>query len=562
MFNFVEKLFFPKSNAPDAAKLLVDILQVKITRTTLTNELEAHPDYPSLLSISDVLNNHGIENVAIQLDPAKLTEAPTPFITTIKTENDATELFSVVKEIEANTVVFFDPLKHAWTTVSREFFLNIFLGTVLLVEADERAGETDYNNVAAQERRRRITLQLSLFFLPVVALGSGVLALMQNGVSSFLPFLFLMLTIVGVLLGVVLIWYELDQHNPVLSQICNAGKKINCNAILQSKAAKIAGIGWSAIGLSYFMGQLLLLLFTGITNTNTLLALSWVSVIVLPYIFYSLYYQYSIAKQWCVLCLCVQGILLLQFLTVFAAGGLTPVTSLLHNLGGVLTILIAFILPLIATVWLIPLLQKAKESKSSQNKLQQLKHNPQIFEALLARQKAVIEPTEGLGITLGNPAAKYKLIKVCNPYCGPCAKAHLPIEELLTNNPDVQVQIIFTSTNKEGDYRTPPVKHLMAIAEQNDIELIKQALDDWYLAEKTDYTVFAAKYPMNGALKDQDAKIDAMSNWCDQTGISFTPTFFVSLQPAKNEEPQTTESEFYQLPEIYSVTDLKYFLSY
>jgi len=562
MFNLVERLFYPKSNGPETVKLLADILQVKITRTTLTHELETHPDYPSLLSISDVLNNHGIENVAIQLDPSKLTEAPTPFITTIKTENNADELFSVVKEISANAVLLFDPLKHVWTTVSREVFLNIFSGTTLLVEADERAGETNYKEIATQERKRRITLQLSLFFLPGLALGSGILALMQNGGSSFLPFLFLMLTLIGVLLGVALIWHEVDQHNPLLSQICNAGKKVNCNAILQSKASKIAGISWSAIGLSYFMGQLLLLLLTGITNTNTLFALSWISLMALPYIFYSLYYQYSVAKQWCVLCLCVQGVLLLQFLTVLAVGGLTSVTAVLHNLSWVLTILIAFISPLIAIVSLIPLLQKAKESKSSQNKLQQLKHNPQIFEALLGRQKAVTEPADGLGITLGNPAAKYKLIKVCNPYCGPCAKAHLPIEELLANNPDVQVQIIFTSTNKDEDYRTPPVKHLMAIAEQNDIELTKQALDDWYLAEKTDYAVFAAKYPMNGALKKQDAKIEAMSNWCHKTGISFTPTFFVSLQAAKNGELQTMESEFHQLPEIYSVTDLKYFLSY
>ncbi|MDO3627472.1 vitamin K epoxide reductase family protein [Mucilaginibacter sp. BT774] len=562
MFNLIERLFYPKSNGPETVKLLTDILQVKITQTTLTNELETHPDYPSLLSISDVLNNYGIENVAIQLDPSRLAEAPTPFITTIKNENDSAELCTVVKEIAKNTVLFFDPVKHLWTTVSREAFLSMLSGPILLVEADEGAGEKDYHENATQERKRRITLQLSLFFLPGVALGSGVLALMQNGVTSFLPFLFLMLTIVGVLLGVVLIWHEVDQHNPVLSQICKAGKKINCNAILHSKAAKIAGISWSAIGLSYFIGQLLLLMFTGITNANTLFALSWISVIALPYIFYSLYYQYSIAKQWCVLCLCVQGVLLLQFLTVLAAGGLTPLSSLLHNLSWALTILIAFISPLIATVWLMPVILRAKESKSSQNKLQQLKHNPQIFESLLARQKAVTESTEGLGITLGNPAAKYKLIKVCNPYCGPCAKAHRPIEELLANNPDVQVQIIFTSTNKDGDYRTPPVKHLMAIAEQNDTGLTKQALDDWYLAEKTDYTVFAAKYPVNGALNRQDAQIEAMSNWCNKTGISFTPTFFVSLQPVKNGESQTMEEEFYQLPEIYSVTDLKYFLSY
>jgi protein-disulfide isomerase len=52
---------------------------------------------------------------------------------------------------------------------------------------------------------------------------------------------------------------------------------------------------------------------------------------------------------------------------------------------------------------------------------------------------------------------------------------------------------------------------------------------------------------MNGELKKQENKIDAMQSWCDKTGIYFTPTFFVNG---------------FQLPEeIYNVNDLKYFLS-
>jgi hypothetical protein len=80
-------------------------------------------------------------------------------------------------------------------------------------------------------------------------------------------------------------------------------------------------------------------------------------------------------------------------------------------------------------------------------------------------------------------------------------------------------------------------------------------LDDWYLAEKKDYEVFAAKYPMNGELKQQNAKVEAMKNWCDTTGIEFTPTFFVSMPSEGN------ETVYYQLPSIYSVVDLKYFFA-
>jgi hypothetical protein len=146
---------------------------------------------------------------------------------------------------------------------------------------------------------------------------------------------------------------------------------------------------------------------------------------------------------------------------------------------------------------------------------------------------------------------------VCNPYCGPCAKAHSPIEELLHNNPDVQVQIIFTATNDKNDIKAAPVKHLLAIAEKGNEETVKQALDDWYLADKKDYVAFAAKYPMNGELQKQVEKIEAMREWCEKAKITSTPTFFVSL-PSTSEDGQS--ESFHQLPEMYSVADLRYFL--
>jgi protein-disulfide isomerase len=195
---------------------------------------------------------------------------------------------------------------------------------------------------------------------------------------------------------------------------------------------------------------------------------------------------------------------------------------------------------------LLPAYRSTKENKRNKAELQRIKHNPQIFDALLEKQKTLTDSTAGLGIILGNPNATHKIIKVCNPYCSPCAEAHQPMEELLHNNPDVQVQIIFYATSDEADKKAPPVKHLLAIAEKGSEELTQKALDDWYLPENKDYEVFAAKYPMNGELKQQNAKVNAMYHWCHKTEIAFTPTFFVNG---------------YQLPEMYSVSDLKYFLT-
>ncbi|HVK98138.1 MAG TPA: thioredoxin domain-containing protein [Flavisolibacter sp.] len=156
-------------------------------------------------------------------------------------------------------------------------------------------------------------------------------------------------------------------------------------------------------------------------------------------------------------------------------------------------------------------------------------YNKEILQALLQKQKRITAPAEDLGITLGNPAAKHIIIKVCNPYCGPCAKAHSIIDKILEENEDVKVQIIFTATNDEKDIKAVPVKHLMALYEKNNPELIKQALDDWYNANTKDYDAFALKYSLNGELKLQGEKLELMDKWCKGTGISVTPTMFIDV---------------------------------
>ncbi|MBS1748263.1 MAG: thioredoxin domain-containing protein, partial [Bacteroidetes bacterium] len=206
-----------------------------------------------------------------------------------------------------------------------------------------------------------------------------------------------------------------------------------------------------------------------------------------------------------------------------------------------------FMLPALVLYIAIPTLKKAKEGRTHYNTLQRFKHNDQVFDAILSRQKKVVPSAEGLGITIGNPDAKWKLIKVCNPYCGPCARAHPVIEELVESNADLQVQIIFTATGEEADIKTPPVKHLLAIAADGNEKATRQALDDWYNAPVKDYKAFTEQYPLpDELLAQQKDKIVAMKKWCDDMEIQFTPTFFVNG---------------YQLPEVYNVAELKYFLT-
>ncbi|MEO9210972.1 MAG: thioredoxin domain-containing protein [Ginsengibacter sp.] len=153
---------------------------------------------------------------------------------------------------------------------------------------------------------------------------------------------------------------------------------------------------------------------------------------------------------------------------------------------------------------------------------------------------------DGLGIDIGSLDAKNTLIKVCNPYCQPCAEAHPKIDKLLEETHSLKVKIIFMTPNDEAHHAIKPTRHLMAIARLNDEKIIKQSLDDWYLAENKNYDLFAKKYPMNGELLKQGDRIEAMKRWCNAINITFTPTIFING---------------YQLPNIYTIEDLQYFLA-
>jgi uncharacterized membrane protein len=312
-------------------------------------------------------------------------------------------------------------------TLSAEFN-DVFTGYVLVANANENAGEKDYSRRLREEKRQLLKTILSIIVVPVITFVACGLVFIQAGTSSVPAIIYTVLCLCGIAVGGLLLWYEVDQHNPALQQICSAGKNNNCNAVLNSGASKIFGISWSVIGATYFAGSLLSLLVSGIYNPWVLFALSWLNVLALPYIFFSVYYQARIVKRWCPMCLAVQVFIALQFVAALIGGfHLNVAVRVVPNTLYII-FSIAFIIPFLVISFLLPVLRKAKESKYNKTELQRLKHNLQIFEALLAKQKVITGSTKGLGITIGSPDAKYKLIKVCSPYCGPCSKAH-PIME-------------------------------------------------------------------------------------------------------------------------------------
>jgi len=454
------------------------------------------------------------------------------FITIHKVSDTEITYFNGIDEVVENANTFFQKWK----------------GVILIAEKRENSGEKNYFANYRKEFLKRMTMPIVFFIGLLIILSLAIIDLVYK-IDSFSGVLSLSLLMMVKWLGIatttILLWYEIDKKNGFIQKICTGLANTNCSAVLSSKDAKLFGIiSWSEIGFFYYSFGFLCLLFY--PNMTWLIIL--INLCGLPYIFYSIYYQWKIAKQWCILCLTVQFLLFSEFIINLFSGNIKHLESVvvsnnIYTLPGLLSIIL-----LTTGLWYLikPLFKAKVKLQIILRDLNRIKFNDEIFFPLLQKQKFIGEIDPKLGIILGNPEGEHTIIKVCNPYCGPCGKAHPEIESLLSECNNLKVQILFTATAKDDDFQSPPVMHFLAIAENNNAKSITEALDIWYNAEHKDYQIFSELYPISSnLLKVQKLKIEAMSKWCKEVDIEFTPTFFYNG---------------YQLPSQYSLIDLAYFI--
>jgi uncharacterized membrane protein len=532
------------TNLLNIASCYVTRLKVRLTITSLRQSLNENTYYPSLFSLSNTFDRFNIPHEAFTVEKENLEQLTPPFIAYLKNQPTGKD-FILVTAITKNEVSYIAENKKI-KTITREKFVSNWEKIVLKAEATNESGEKDY----LLNRKKEIThtnKTYALIAASVLIFLSTLYFFIHSLPVNFITSaaIILAIKIVGLTISVLLLIYEIDKSNAFVKSICTATKQTNCNAVLQSKASKIFGMSWSEAGFFYFAATFLFLLFPSISFANKIAALSIANCLAAPYTLFSVYYQWKVVKQWCPLCLMVQAVLLLEIIWSITNFWLRLLIAFLPIAYCLLPIAYCLSLPIVLWYIIKPLLLKAKDEPVYKAAYKRLLYNPETFNHLLQQQATAPNGYQNIGITIGNPDAVNTIIKVCNPYCGPCAKAHAVIDEILHNNKNVKLKLIFTASNDANDKRGIAVKHLLAInAKQNDLQT-QQALDDWYLADKKDYSVFAAKYPMNGELKQQNGHIDKMKEWCREAGITHTPTLFINGK---------------QLPETYSINELKYIL--
>lgn len=493
-------------------------------------QYQSHPSYPSLHSITGVLDHFKIENIAARVPVDIETINQLPDYSIIQFKDD--EIAELVFLEKTSKELFITKENGRPLKITKKQLLESFTGIILAIENDENTVE------------RRSSKNIFNFLLA----GISALSLITLFYLLNLSILFsvnLFLSILGVIISISILKQEFGFKNLIGETFCSSDTdKRDCNAVLNSKGASIYGdLKLSDLCLVYFSGlslNLVLLQFQNLGFGSIFL----ISLTAIPVTFFSIYYQGFVVKKWCALCLCIVGVLWLQALMPLILGSFKFDMNLLLIEG--LTIVLSYSTILLSWNYLKPILKSKIENKVKKIEFFRFKRNYTVFSSLLKNSTFlntnILNTNE---ITLGNPRSNLEVVVVTNPYCGHCKPLHFLVEDILDNYKD-DIKVILRFNINIKDHNSEIVKlcsQLLKIQENNKPNIF-EALSDAY--NRMPFKEWAKKWNIT----DQENSgyfetLKTQKEWCIEHKINFTPHISING---------------YTYPKEYDRGDLKYFI--
>jgi len=519
-------------------KNLTHQLDVPINDSTIEETLQAHPDYPSALSICDALTEWKIDNQGVQLAPEDLPKINLPAMLSL--HGGGGKLFVILFKLDDKQVHYLD-MAEGWTTSSIERFTERWSGVAILVEANENSGEKDY----AINRKKEIVNNLRLPFM-ITALLALIVGTAATGylthfaaITTWLPLL--LIKSLGIGLGTLLMIEHLDKRNPTVKKLCGFSSKTSCKDVTESPAGTLFGwLSMGEVGLFYFIGGFLALVFSLFaTDMQTVLVfLAILTLTTLPYTLFSIVYQATVVKKYCPLCVGVMILFWVEF-AIFAST--LPLEMPPLTVNAIILILWGFLLPIIVWLGFKPTVMATLEIPTLKKTLAIFKGEPKIMETLLSQEKSVSTEQLAGDLILGDPNSPINIIMISSPYCGHCSPAFNALEKLISEFPEgVKVLIRILDGGKRD-----VTKQLISLADKP--ELAEKALHAWYIQKKKDAEGWLQQFASTEQADPEtiDQRMDEIAEWCKANEIGGTPIFFINGR---------------KMPYTLKITDLKYFL--
>ncbi|MDL2299857.1 thioredoxin domain-containing protein [Bacteroides sp. OttesenSCG-928-E20] len=501
--------------------------QLKVKHTQYADLLyNSHPYRDTLWGISALLSDYKIENAGIIIEDKNINSLNTPFVAYAGSD------FVVVEKV-ANHFV-----EYIWNNesiiLSVDEFNHIWSGIVLIAETSPSSGEPNYY---VHYRAKIINcLKQAFVVLPIILLI--VYSFFANNIyHSINATSLFVVNLLGVFTCCLLVQKQIKTESKYGDKICSLFKGNTCNNVLDSKAAKLWGVfGWAEIGLAYFITNAILIP----VFPNLIIYLAFINVIALPYTCWSIWYQYIIAKQWCILCIAVQVLLWLLFIINLLSGYIIWPDWSFHSIV-VITISYPFVYGILNHI--IEKMEIKEKLLSTEHELNRLKLKEEVFDVQLKQQPYYNVDISSSRIFFGNPESNILITIISNPHCNPCAALHHKVEELLKEtNETVCIQYIFTAFNNE---LIKSSRFLIACYLNESYSVVKEMYNKWFLKEKHNSEKYINQFDYNLSNTDVEEEWNKHQKWLKAAQIVATPTVLING---------------YRLPESYKLEDIKHFI--
>ena len=412
------------------------LLRIPVSEKYVQTLIQSHPDFPSLLTVSDTLQRLGINHAARRINKDNLIDLPYPYL--LPLDKGRGDMVLIKNEADLG--------KH-------KSDLELWGGIVLQVEPTRQINDKINNELYAKESLIR-NLVVGLVSLAVL------FVLLPFAYSfSWLAAALLLTAIVGVTVGYFLLAKELGVTYQAIDALCSdnkgSSKTNNCDRVLKADI-NLLGVNFSDAAATYFIFQLVAISLPAMRETF-LWILAVLSILTLPVILFSLYYQYAVVKTWCKLCLIVVGVLLVQFVVFSVAylNGSIPLSSSLSFMN--LAVLVLLFLTIgFSVILLKSIIERSNQLTQLAGNGNRVKHSVSVFTHLLKQQKKIDDTPFEKEMLLGNLYAPIKIIMVSNLYCNPCKLKHEIVDELVSAYPDkVSVALRFVRSGKDLNSISP-----------------------------------------------------------------------------------------------------------
>ncbi len=502
--------------------------EIQIDKAEFSFQAQSHPEYPSLLSISDTLNFFNINNIAAKIDFSKVDHLPNRFIAPLYKETGE-QNFSLVEKEGSHFLSISDKKSEIVSVAELE---KRWTGVVMVIEKPDLSGVME-----KKDNRWLNFLQYSSFILFVLFLIQAR-TLIEDKFFTVFP-------IAGILFSIAALKDLFGAKNELLNNFCNMTSTTSCESVVNSTRWKIFEVvNFSDLSIVFFSSQLVsLIVFLIAGNIYKFFAIQLLLLFMaLPLIFLSIYFQKFIEKKWCPICLTISAIVVLELNYLLIVNGM----SLIFSISSITYFAIIYVWVSLSWISLKNLFMQRKELKEFKIKGLRFMHNYEIFRKILfSSAKTSYYPLLSGNLLAGNKNANLRITVVLNIYCGHCVECHFAMIEILKKYKDrVCIDFRFNlNKNHATDESQSVHRKLMRIYYDQGEESFLEFLSIWFESKNEALLIDSQNSSISDERADEILNDQFMMN--EENDIQLTPTILINN---------------FQYPRMYDRKELIYFI--